>query len=105
MLALRDVIRLIANLTNRAMGALYKVIESVRRTYRRRSQNDLVQLKQAIDRMAAVDQRMACVFELRVFGNFEFDQIAELFSISTRTVKRDWHVARCWLWKELRHRT
>src|SRR6476659_3623158 len=86
--ALRDITRLIASVTNRARAGLHRAIHSLRRMYGHRPQNDVTQLKEAIDRMTKVDQRMAYVFELRVFGNFEFDQIAELFSISPRTAGR-----------------
>jgi RNA polymerase sigma-70 factor, ECF subfamily len=63
---------------------------------------DIVALDEALERLAKLDPRQAKVVELRYFmGNSEAE-IAEILGVSTRTVKRDWVVAKAWLYKEIR---
>ena len=65
---------------------------------------DCVALHEALERLAAFDERKARVVELRFFGGLEIEEIADLLSISPATVKRDWVLARAWLWRELHDR-
>lgn len=58
-------------------------------------------LHQAIERLAQIDPRQAQVVEMRFFGGFTEDEIAEVLGVSNRTVKRDWILARTWLYGEL----
>ena len=53
-------------------------------------------------KMATVDKRMADVVELKVFGGLSFIEIGEVLGVHERTAKRDWQVARAWLFGELR---
>jgi RNA polymerase sigma-70 factor (ECF subfamily) len=62
---------------------------------------ELVALDEALDRLAARDPRQARVVELRFFAGLTEQETAELLGISVRTVKRDWDVARAWLYKEI----
>src|SRR5260370_5695082 len=64
---------------------------------------DLVALDSALDRLAKVDARQSRIVELRFFGGLSVEQTAEVLSISAKTVKRDWAVARAWLHRELRN--
>jgi RNA polymerase sigma factor (TIGR02999 family) len=64
---------------------------------------DLVALDEALDRLAKVDARQSRIVELRFFGGLSVEQTAEVLSISAKTVKRDWAVARAWLHRELRN--
>jgi DNA-directed RNA polymerase specialized sigma24 family protein len=41
------------------------------------------------------------VVELRYFGGLSVEQIASLLQVSPRSVKRDWSLARIWLFREL----
>ena len=61
----------------------------------------LLQLDQALDRLARLDPRQARVVELRFFGGMSVEQTAEALSISPATVKREWATARAWLLLEL----
>lgn len=63
---------------------------------------DLVALDDALDRLATVDPRMPRVVELRFFGGLSIDAIATALRVSSRTVRRDWRVAKAWLRRELR---
>ena len=62
---------------------------------------DLLQLHDALERLAVVDPRAARVVELRYFGGLEVKEAAEVLDVSERTVKRDWRLARAWLTREL----
>jgi len=62
---------------------------------------ELVELDGALSRLAAEHPRPARVVECRFFGGLSVEETAELLEVSTRTVKRDWILARAWLAREL----
>jgi RNA polymerase sigma factor (TIGR02999 family) len=62
---------------------------------------DVASLDEALERLAALDARQARVVELRYFSGMTVDEIAAVMSLSPGTVKRDWTVARAWLFAEL----
>jgi RNA polymerase sigma factor (TIGR02999 family) len=62
---------------------------------------DILALDQALERFRAIDERAARVLELNSFGGLSFDEIALVIGVSTRTVRRDWSMARAWLHDEL----
>lgn len=45
--------------------------------------------------------RQSRIVEMRYFGGMTEEEIGEALDISTRTVRRDWSVARAWLYREL----
>lgn len=61
----------------------------------------LLDIDEALDRLAALDRRQAQVVECRFFGGLNEEETAEALSIGLRTVKRDWAKARSWLYREL----
>lgn len=63
--------------------------------------SDLVALDQALTRLAELDPRQGRIVELRFFGGLTVEETAEVLGISPKTVKRDWSVARAWLYGEL----
>jgi RNA polymerase sigma-70 factor (ECF subfamily) len=62
---------------------------------------EVVALDEALVRLAEMNQRQSRIVELRYFGGLTEDQIAETLEISSRTVRRDWNLARAWLYREL----
>jgi RNA polymerase sigma-70 factor (ECF subfamily) len=65
-------------------------------------QCDLVaNLDEALTRLALLNPRQARVVELRFFSGLKEGEIAEVVGVSERTVKRDWRMARAWLYGEL----
>ena len=62
---------------------------------------DVIALDEALERLAAMNERQSRIVELRYFGGLTEDEVAETLDISTRTVRRDWNVARAWLFREL----
>lgn len=62
---------------------------------------DLLALDEALDRLAAFDDRKSRVVELRFFGGLDVKETAAALDISEETVLRDWRVAKVWLLREL----
>ena len=62
---------------------------------------ELVALDDALKRLAEVDARQAHIVELRYFGGLSVEEIAQVLNISSRTVKREWAVAKVWLHDEM----
>jgi RNA polymerase sigma factor (TIGR02999 family) len=62
---------------------------------------DDLELHEALERLAALDERQAKVVELRYFGGLSVEEAAEVLEISPATVKREWATARAWLRREL----
>ena len=63
---------------------------------------ELLALDQALERLAKLDPRQARIVELRFFGGLSVEEAAEVAGISPKTVKRDWSLAKAWLYQELR---
>ena len=62
---------------------------------------EVLAVHQALDRLAAFDERKAKIMEMRHFGGLSREEIAEVTGISLATVKRDMHLAGAWLRREL----
>ncbi len=62
---------------------------------------DLLDLDEALTRLAALDPQQARIVELRYFSGMSIEETAEVLGISPATVKRDWSMARAWLRREL----
>src|SRR5206468_8179212 len=62
---------------------------------------EIVDLHEALERLATLDSRKAHVVELKYFGGLNYDEMAEVMKISRITVRRDWEFARAWLHTEL----
>lgn len=58
-------------------------------------------LRDALRGMERYDARLYQVVEMRFFWGLDVEEVASALSISSRTVKRDWTVARGWLRREL----
>jgi RNA polymerase sigma factor (TIGR02999 family) len=61
----------------------------------------ILDLNDALEKLAILDSRKAQVVELRYFGGLKQEEIAEVLKISTITVRRDWVFAKAWLYNEL----
>ena len=64
--------------------------------------SEVVEIDEALTRLADWDPRMAKIVELRFFAGLSTEETASALGISERTVKRDWAMARAWLSKALR---
>ena len=61
----------------------------------------LLQLDEAMNRLAGLEPRLARVVECRFFGGLTEEEIAEALGVTVRTVQRDWAKARMLLQREL----
>ena len=61
----------------------------------------MLDLDEALKRLAALDARKAQVVELRCFGGLSMAEVAVALAVSLRTVEADWFFARAWLKSEL----
>ena len=66
-----------------------------------RLNEDLVALDEALGELSQFDARMAQVVEMRFFGGLTEEEIAAALDVSTKTVRRDWRLARSWLRRKL----
>jgi len=62
---------------------------------------DLIALDEALARLAKFDPQQASIVDLKFFGGFTIEEIAETLRISRATVKREWNSAKAWLHGEI----
>lgn len=62
---------------------------------------DVIDLDDALSRLAAFDLRKSRIAELRFFGGLSLQETGHALGLSVATVERDWRAARAWLFKEL----
>ena len=63
---------------------------------------DLVALNDALEALAAFDERKSRVVEMRFFGGLSVEESAAVLHVSVDTVMRDWKLAKAWLLREMR---
>ena len=66
-----------------------------------RDRSRLLQVNEALDRLALQDATKAEIVKLRFFAGLENREIAVMLGISERTVERAWRFAKAWLLAEL----
>lgn len=66
--------------------------------------DELIAVDDSLNRLAKIDPRQARVVELRFFGGLSVEEAAEVLGVSPKTVKRDWSVAKAWLYADLKER-
>jgi RNA polymerase sigma factor (TIGR02999 family) len=64
---------------------------------------EIIDLHEALEKLATFDSRKAEVVELKYFGGLNYDEMAEVLKISAMTVRRDWRFAKAWLYTELQN--
>lgn len=64
--------------------------------------NDLLALDEALTRLGKLSPRQSQIVEMRYFAGLTEEQVAEAMGVSARTVRRDWNLARAWLYRELK---
>lgn len=63
---------------------------------------DLLDLDRALDELSALDERQASLVELRFFGGLGIEEAARSLGVSLTTAKRDWAMAKSWLYRRLK---
>ncbi len=62
---------------------------------------ELVALDDALQSLEQIDPRQSRIVVMRFFAGLTVDEISEVLGISPRTIKRDWQIAKLWLYQEL----
>lgn len=62
---------------------------------------DLVALDDAMNALSRLDARKVQIIEMRFFGGLSVEETAEVLKVSPATVRRDWSIAKLWLYREL----
>jgi RNA polymerase sigma factor (TIGR02999 family) len=62
---------------------------------------DVIQLDEALTRLADFDPQQAQLVELRFFGGLSIEETAGVLGVSRATVKRNWNLSKAWLAREL----
>jgi len=88
------------NAEKRGGGALKLELDEAIGVPQRRDLN-LVALDDAMNTLAEMDPQQGRIVELRFFGGLSIEETAEVLGISPATVKRDWAVAKAWLYRDL----
>lgn len=65
------------------------------------SRLDTIELDRALTTLEAMDRDQGRIVELRYFGGLTIEETAEVMGTSPATVKREWAIARAWLFREL----
>ena len=65
---------------------------------------DLLALHAALERLEEIDARQSRVVELRFFGGLGIEETAAVMNLSAATVKREWRMAKAWLYQEIGNR-
>lgn len=87
--------------SERRGGKVIKLSLDVIEVIEKRDYWRLLLLDQALSKLESEDPRQAQVVLLRFFGRLTEEEVAEVIGVSTRTVKRDWEIARTWLHREM----
>jgi RNA polymerase sigma factor (TIGR02999 family) len=90
-----------ARLAQKRGGASYRVTLDDEQVPVEDQPETLLDLNEAVDRLAAQEPRLARVVECRFFGGLTEDETAEALGVTTRTVQRDWGKARMLLRRAL----
>src|SRR6266550_1529890 len=84
----------------RGGGALKVTLDEAALVTETRSQ-ELLDLDEALERLAVQDARKSQIVELRYFGGLTVEETAEFLKLSHRTVEREWTMAKAWLYRAL----
>jgi RNA polymerase sigma factor (TIGR02999 family) len=84
----------------RGGGALRVSLDDVALVTETRSE-ELLALDEAMEKLAVQDPRKSQIVELRYFGGLSVEETAAFLKLSPRTVKREWRMAKVWLYRAL----
>jgi RNA polymerase sigma-70 factor (ECF subfamily) len=71
--------------------------------FRSDTPSGLMAVDDALQRLEVIDARQEQIVEMRFFGGLTVEEIAKALDISTRTVEREWAMARAWLYVQLKN--
>ncbi len=85
-------------------GGLRKIVldEAVSFTTQGGQEFDLLEINDAIDALGKIDERQSKIVELRFFGGLTYEEVGDALGISSKTVQREWTLAKAWLRRRLK---
>ena len=84
----------------RGRGVEHVALDEVAALDRDRT-GDMVALDDALNALGRLDPRKVQIIEMRFFGGLSVEETAEVLRVSPATVRRDWSIAKLWLYREL----
>ena len=63
---------------------------------------DVLAIDEALTRLAEIDPEQARIVEMKFFSGLTTEEVADVLGKSPRTIKREWRLAKAWLFRELR---
>lgn len=88
--------------TNKRGGDVQKVELSEAISFAKEKEIDLLALNDALERLEEIDERQSKIVEMRFFGGLSVEETAEVLQLSTRTIKREWAMAKAWLYQQMK---
>jgi RNA polymerase sigma factor (TIGR02999 family) len=83
-------------------GAAQKIALDEAAGFSKNEDIDLIDLDEALRQLARQDELQSRIIELRFFGGLTIEETAEVLKISPATVKREWAMARAWLFRRMK---
>lgn len=68
-----------------------------------RKAEEIVALDEALEKLEKINERQARVIECRYFAGYNIEETATILDVSPATVKRDWTLAKAWLFDQIHH--
>ncbi len=62
---------------------------------------DITLLDDALNRLERIDPQQSKIIELRFFGGLTVEEVAEVLNVSGSTIKREWRIAKAWLYEQI----
>jgi len=85
-------------------GAMQRITLENLYTSNEKKATDLLELDEALTKLAEIEERKAQVVEMNFFGGLNQKEIAEVLQVTEKTVQRDWQFAKLWLYRELKQK-
>ena len=63
--------------------------------------SQFIALDQALTNLAEMDPNKSRIVEMKFFGGLNFEEVAEVEKVSSRTIRREWRKAKAWLHHEM----
>ncbi len=87
--------------TKRGGSALLVSLDAAADTPNDSRVEDVLAIDEALERMSNLDKEQVRIIELRFFAGLTVEETARVLGRSPRTVKREWRLAKAWLYREL----
>jgi RNA polymerase sigma-70 factor, ECF subfamily len=62
---------------------------------------EFIALDDALTSLAEMDPSKSRIVEMKFFGGLNFEEVAEVEKVSSRTIRREWRKAKAWLHQEM----